>query len=333
MDAPYSPLEYTLLNQWQRDFPLVPAPFDELARNYSRGGTARTGEQITEADVLDCARRLSARGAISRIGAVFAARRIGAAALAAVAAPNDRIDEIAAIINAHPHVNHNYQREHRLNLWFVVTAPDMAARAQVLEDIARDTGCTPISMPLLQEFHIDLGFDLVSGHSPTRHRPASNAPVRSLCTEERRLAAALQDGLALVPHPYAELARRAQMDEAAVLNRLRDWQLEGLVKRFGVVVQHHALGYRANAMVVFDVPDVEAAAIGERLAQVPGVTLCYRRERCLPQWRYNLYCMVHGRSRAEVAPIISRLKTRAGCEPEVLFSIRRYKQCGARYFA
>jgi DNA-binding Lrp family transcriptional regulator len=72
--------------------------------------------------------------------------------------------------------------------------------------------------------------------------------------------------------------------------------------------------------------------IGAELASEAGVTLCYRRGRCLPHWRYNLYCMVHGRSREEVTPVIARLAARAGTAPEVLFSVRRFKQCGARYF-
>jgi DNA-binding Lrp family transcriptional regulator len=86
-------------------------------------------------------------------------------------------------------------------------------------------------------------------------------------------------------------------------------------------------------MVVFDIPDDEVDAIGERLAQESEVTLCYRRERSLPDWSNNLYCMVHGKSREEVAPVIDRLTELAAVTPSVLFSVRRFKQCGARYFA
>ena len=85
-------------------------------------------------------------------------------------------------------------------------------------------------------------------------------------------------------------------------------------------------------MVVFDVPDEEVGAIGQRLARAAGVTLCYRRQRHLPHWHHNLFCMVHGRSRAEVEPIIERLCRVAGYPCEALFSLRRFKQCGAKYF-
>ena len=96
--------------------------------------------------------------------------------------------------------------------------------------------------------------------------------------------------------------------------------------------EHRELGYRANAMVVFDVPDGEVAAVGSRLAREPGVTLCYRRARDLPHWSKNLYCMVHGRSREDVVPVIERLCVLAGYPCEALFSVRRFKQCGAKYF-
>jgi DNA-binding Lrp family transcriptional regulator len=118
-----------------------------------------------------------------------------------------------------------------------------------------------------------------------------------------------------------------------VLRRVDGWLAEGLVKRFGVVVRHHELGYRANAMVVFDVADTDVDTIGKRLAGEEGVTLCYRRRRHADAWPYNLYCMVHGRSREQVAPVVEQLSRLAGSCGLPLFSTRRFKQCGARYFS
>jgi DNA-binding Lrp family transcriptional regulator len=123
------------------------------------------------------------------------------------------------------------------------------------------------------------------------------------------------------------------MGETEVLRRVAGWIDEGMIKRFGVVVRHHELGYRANAMVVFDVPDAEVDRIGRRLAARAGVTLCYRRSRSLPDWPYNLYCMVHGRSRDEAQPVIESLGELVGSKGVALFSTRRFKQCGARYFS
>jgi DNA-binding Lrp family transcriptional regulator len=107
-----------------------------------------------------------------------------------------------------------------------------------------------------------------------------------------------------------------------------------VIRRFGIVVRHRELGYAANAMVVWDVPDAQVSSVGKLLASQSAVTLCYRRPRRLPDWRYNLFSMVHGQDRQAVLVEIKRMRRNLGlegiaCQP--LFSRRRFKQCGARY--
>jgi DNA-binding Lrp family transcriptional regulator len=319
MDAPYSPLEYRLLNDWQRNFPLVAQPYAVLAQTL----------ESDEESVIATLRRLQERGAISRVGAVFAPRRVGASTLAALAVPPHRLDEVAAMVTALPGVNHNYEREHRYNLWFVAAAENESILAITLEAIAQATGCPLLRLPLEEEFHIDLGFDLCGAGK--RSHGAGKAPALVLDPTQRRLVAALQGGLELTSRPYAALGQRATLSEEEVLSHLGCWCDDGVIKRFGVVVRHHELGYRANAMVVFDVPDAEVGAIGRRLAEEDDVTLCYRRRRQLPDWPYNLFCMVHGRSRMEVLPAVTRLSRIVGTPGLPLFSLRRFKQQGARY--
>ncbi|MDX1489270.1 MAG: hypothetical protein R3268_13760, partial [Acidiferrobacterales bacterium] len=149
-----------------------------------------------------------------------------------------------------------------------------------------------------------------------------------------RLIEALQRGLPLVSHPYAALAARIGVPEAEVIALIRSLQNESVIKRFGVIVRHHELGYLANAMLVWDVPDDRVSEFGMRIARFDYVTLCYRRARHLPQWPYNLYCMIHGRDRMRVRKRISELIDICGLQGvpyEVLFSRRRFKQRGARY--
>jgi siroheme decarboxylase len=150
---------------------------------------------------------------------------------------------------------------------------------------------------------------------------------------DRRLLAAIEDGLPLVPRPFAAIGERvglAEHEVIATLARLR----AGVIKRIGVVVRHHEVGYRANAMVVWDVPDERVKEVGRRLAELPFVTLCYRRPRRPPAWPYNLFCMIHGRERAVVEAQVeeaTRTAGLAGLPRAVLFSHRRFKQRGARY--
>lgn len=325
--------EFSLLNDWQRDFPLVERPYAVLAEKL---GT-------NEASVLRTLGRLTERGHVSRIGAVFRPNVLGASTLAAVACPPARVEAVARLIDAYPEVNHNYEREHRYNLWFVVVAPTRADVTAVLDGIRRGTGLTPLDLPMLADFHIDLGFDLASGkpgaerasHFDSAGRAVDAAELRAhLRSADYCLAAALEEGLPLTPYPFAQLAARCGLDEAACIARIAELQAHSIIRRFGVVVRHRELGYTANAMVVWDVPDARIESVGRRLAAQPAVTLCYQRPRRLPGWPYNLFSMVHGRDRAAVLAELDAMRALPGlddlpCQP--LFSRRRFKQCGARY--
>ena len=145
---------------------------------------------------------------------------------------------------------------------------------------------------------------------------------------------AMQGGLALTSRPFARIAERVGTDEQTVIETVRELRAAGTIKRFGVVVRHHELGYRANGMLVMDVPDESVASTAGRLAEDPAVTLCYRRPRRPPAWPYNLFCMIHGRDRSGVERkvdallLANNLQGRRSC---VLFSCRRFKQRGAIY--
>ena len=155
-----------------------------------------------------------------------------------------------------------------------------------------------------------------------------------LSAKDRELIAAIQGGLPLVAKPYAAIAAQLDLSEDEVIARLQVLQSAGLIKRMGVVVKHRALGYRANAMVVWDVADNEVERVGELLAGESCVTLCYQRPRRLPTWRYNLFCMIHGRERASVLRRLEQIIVSHGLEDiphSVLFSGRDFKQRGARY--
>ena len=152
--------------------------------------------------------------------------------------------------------------------------------------------------------------------------------------QDRALLAAIENGLLVVPRPYAEIADRLGWEERNVIQRLQRLAADGTIKRFGVIVRHHELGYRANAMTVFDIDDGRLGGAGETLAALPYVTLCYHRPRRPPKWPYNLFCMIHGRDENEVraqveaAAVAARI---AECPRAILFSQRRFKQRGACY--
>lgn len=327
-----------LLNDWQRDFPLESRPFARIA--------AAVG--MDEGDVIDAYGELRTKGVVSRIGAVFAPRRLGASALAAMAVPPSRLEAVAARVSAEAAINHNYQREHRYNLWFVVTASSAERLQQVVAGLERDTGCAVIVLPLEEEFHIDLGFDLREPagegacNSPAGRRRERASIVLdgdtacALPAIERELVTALQGGLALEARPFESLGKKVGLSEAMTLEFIARWVCEGLIRRFGVVVRHHELGMEANAMCVWDVPEQDVSALGRSLAREHAVTLCYRRRRALPDWPYNLFCMIHGSAREDVLAARADLAQRLGLDAypsATLFSCRRFKQTGAHYLS
>ncbi len=151
--------------------------------------------------------------------------------------------------------------------------------------------------------------------------------------KDRAIVAATQEGLPLVPDPWAEVARRAGLDKAEVLERLRAMSERGAIRRVGIVPNHYKLGWTANGMSVWDVPDELVDELGGKVGALSFVTHCYRRPRHLPEWPYNLFAMVHGRSRAEVegkvAQIAQVLKPHVR-DFDVLYSTRILKKAGLR---
>ena len=306
-----------LANAWQRGFPLQPRPFREIAQ--------RAG--LPESTVLAHFSRMEQQGVIDRIGPVFRPNTVGASSLAAMAVPPARLEAVAAFVSSQPGVNHNYEREHRYNLWFVVTGASAPEVHSTLAAIEQATGFAALRLPLVEEYHIDLGFDLGTGVAPRGTRPVRDI---GLTFTEKALVARIVRGLPLVPRPYAGLG----LDEETVIATLERWVEAGIVRRIGAVVRHRRLGFDANAMVVWDVPDAQVTAAGQRLAAEPVVTLCYRRVRALPDWPYNLYCMIHGRVRSRVLYEVKRLSVSLGLERHprtVLFSRRCFAQRAARY--
>ena len=152
--------------------------------------------------------------------------------------------------------------------------------------------------------------------------------------QDRRLIAEIQGGLPLTSRPFAAVGERIGLGEQEVIERIAALQESGVIKRLGVVVRHHELGYTANAMVVWDVPDERLDEIGEKLGAQECVTLCYQRPRRLPDWPYNLFSMIHGKERERVSAYIKSLVEEEGLQNiprKVLFSGRRFKQRGAKY--
>jgi DNA-binding Lrp family transcriptional regulator len=163
-----------------------------------------------------------------------------------------------------------------------------------------------------------------------------NKKVLQVTAEDRALIKLVEHGLPITSRPYAEIAQQLNTSEQDVITRLQRLIDNGAIKRYGVVVRHKELGYSANGMVVWNVPDERVEELGICIGKYDCVTLSYRRPRRLPEWPYNLFTMVHGSSREEVTQKVAEITESCGLqdiEHSILFSTRRFKQRGASYSA
>ena len=312
---------------------------------------------IEETALVDRLRRLLADGTLTRFGPMYDVERLGGAVtLAAMRVPPDRLDAVAAEVNAFDEVAHNYEREHALNLWFVVAAETREAIARVLAAIAARTGCEVHDLPKLEEYYIGLRLRVGErgasldpppkqsdskrfGPHPGGARcasgtaPARTLPERSLDAIDRTIVVATQEGLPLVPRPYCAVASRVGLCPDEVLRRMQRMLDSGAIRRIAAVPNHYALGYRANGMSVWDVEDTQITEAGRAVGALPCVSHCYRRLRHRPAWPYNLFAMVHGRTRAEVEAHVAEIASLLGDRQrawDVLYSRRLLKKTGVR---
>lgn len=160
-----------------------------------------------------------------------------------------------------------------------------------------------------------------------RARPAAGDAI------DLALIAATQAGLPLTPRPYHAVAEKIGIPPEEVMARLRRMLERGAIRRIGLVPNHYALGYRANGMSVWDVVDEQVDELGERIGRLAFVSHCYRRPRQPPHWRYNLFAMLHGKSREEVSAYAEEIRALLGAacrDSDILYSQGILKKTGLR---
>lgn len=157
--------------------------------------------------------------------------------------------------------------------------------------------------------------------------------MASIDETDRAIIKATQSGLPLTPQPYHDVARQLGIDAEDLMTRMQRMQDQGIIRRIGLVPNHYAIGYRANGMTVWDVPDESIRSLGQRIGELDFVSHCYHRPRHLPEWPYNLFAMVHGRTRDEVSDKVGKIAALLGDEDrghEILYSSQILKKTGLR---
>jgi len=330
-------LDRALLERMQARFPLVPRPFAALGESPSVGESPGQGLGLDEAEVLARVRRLKAANAIRQIGAIFDTRRLGyGSTLAAFHVPEAALAAVAARVSAHPGVSHNYARPHHYNLWFTLAVPPGREVADEIEHLARQAGVVDwLDLPALRVFKIRTHFKLEEGNSRqlAGAGSGSQSPGRDLAVDDIPYVRALQQDLPLVPRPFADIAGRLGLSEKDLLDRAREFESAGIMRRYGAVLRHRRVGYTANGMACWVVPASRIEEVGQFAAGFSQVSHCYQRPAYPPRWPYTLFTMIHGRTEEEVEALVAELARETGIqEYQVLYSTHEFKKERVKYF-
>lgn len=345
-------VEETVLGTIQSGFPIVPDPYGTLAEQL---GLER--DEVEKA-LLD----LREEGLVRRIGASFDSKRLGySSTLCALAAPPERADEVAAIINAYPGVTHNYLRENRYNIWFTLITRSSEDRARILGQIVEQSGCGDLlDMPATKMYKIRVDFG--KGHG----KKATEAKAKAKDAGEHvagRFGAAATDARAfggddafdvalvrwaqgdvafdadgaLVERPFEQGAALVgkqigrEVTENEVIARILELRALKAIRRFGAMVKHQKMGFAFNGMTVWNVDDGRLDEVGAAFAEKPYVSHCYTR-LAKPTWPYKIYAMAHAQTQDELDGYVAELGKIAQAEPLVLVSTKEYKKVSMRYF-
>ena len=328
----------------QRGIGLTERPFARLGASCG----------LSEEAVLALAQRLFAAGEARRVGAVFDSRRLGySSALCAMTVPRVRMSEIAAKVAGVKGVTHAYERgwpaglpsdlpggpggKSWPNLWFTLAAPSAEFAAE-LERLRAE--CRPFAiheLPATRRFKIDVVFDVRTRDRDERVEqrlpPVNEHPQGvELTAEEKDLVRLLQGNLPVCPRFFAPLAAQAGMSEPALLEKLRAWQASGVLRRIGLLLRHREMGFKANGMCCWDVPEAEVLESGRRVAAFPEVTHCYERPR-VDLFPFRLYAMIHTPTWLGTQQLFARITREAGMSGgQLLLSLTEFKKTSMQFF-
>ncbi len=324
-------LDRAILNELQKEVPHVERPFLAVAE---RAGT-------TEEEVLGRLSRMRADGVVRQVLSIFDTPSLGyRSTLAAFRAPGARIEEVAAIVNAHPGVSHDYERDHAWNLWFTIAVPpghDVFEDVRALARLA-DVG-EPLLLPTLRLYKIGVRLDMTDGASAPRtgdgddfFSDTDRGEARPLTEREVRLVRCLQEDMPAAARPYEELGRAHGFTEAELLEAARGFRERGVLRRTAAILRHRRAGFGANGMGTWAVPEARWDEAGERMASFRAVSHCYRRPSG-PGWPYTHFTMIHGKTRDEVFATVEEIARATGIvEHSVLFSTREFKKTRLKFF-
>jgi DNA-binding Lrp family transcriptional regulator len=276
---------------------------------------------------------------VRQISAIFNTGGLGyRSSLVAMAVAEDALDAAARAVNAYPGVSHNYLRPGSYNMWFTVAVPPGESLEEEVAHLSERAGGWPfILLPAIKKYKLAVVLDVLD--EPEGETSAvSAAPqveaqrVFDPTPENVRIVRCIQEDLPLEERPFRVWAGDLGLGEEELLGLIRSWTERGWIRRFAAVLNHREVGFGANGMVVWRCDPDQIDSLGQILAGYPEVSHCYHRP-AHPQWPYNLYAMIHGRTEEECRAIAQRLADAVGLSDyQILFSTREFKKIRLKLF-
>lgn len=315
-----------ILSRIQKKFPLVARPFKVIADELN----------MREDEVLEILQEQKKSNIIRQTSAIFDTKRLGyVSSLVAFRIPSDKISDAVKIINSHPGISHNYERNHDFNIWFTVAVSPTSELGleKTVEILAKATGAEDyIILPTLKLFKINVKLNTTGNdekkeevkrvkHTEIEMTPLHHAVIRYA-----------QYDIEMISEPFKKIVDELGVDYDTFFGVLNELQEAGVMRRFASILNHRKAGFSANAMVVWDVDEKNGEEIGEKAAAFSAVSHCYLRPK-YANWPYNLFTMVHGKSTEETNAIIADMALEIEAKSYMpLYSSREFKKVRIEYF-
>ncbi len=307
---------------------MVTRPFDAIAKKFDT-----TPEIIKEK-----LNNLKEIGVLRQLSAIFDTRKLGyTSSLVAMEIEHDKLEHVASQINRHPGVSHNYERDHQFNLWFTLAVPPGADLNSELEKFNVLKGIKKVRMlPTLQLFKIGVKLDMVDDKkhevAPTEEKKEIKNIKFEPTEDDKDFIRELQKDMDIIDEPFVKAANNLGITEDELFSKMKHYESLGVLRRFAAILRHRQVGFTANGMIVWKVPEDRITSVGETLGSFPQVSHCYERPT-YDDWPYNVFSMIHCKTHDEAYDVAKTIQNQIDVnEYKILFSSREFKKTRVEYF-
>ena len=321
-------LDKELLNEIQWTFPLVTRPFDAIAKKFNS----------TPEIVKERLNHLKEVGVLRQLSAIFDTRKLGyTSSLVAMEIEPDKLEYVASQINRHPGVSHNYERDHQFNLWFTLAVPPGSDLKTELDKFNVLKGIKKVRMlPTLQLFKIGVKLDMVDEKkhevAPTEKKKETKNVKFEPTEQDKDFIRELQKDMDIIDEPFVKAANNLGISEDELFTKMKHYEDIGVMRRFAAILRHRQVGFTANGMIVWKVPEEKISDVGAKLGSFPQISHCYERPT-YPDWPYNVFSMIHCKTHDEANEMAKTIQDQIHVDDyRILFSSREFKKTRVEYF-